>query len=219
MKLGKFRIRDRIYNKNLKNGNVNHQNEEDLDEKISQKDETKLSSLLNSFENIITSLVDSNRQKSTGFSRYENKSTLQSSEVDFRDRFIIVDLPDFEDGKIDEEKLEIWLGELCNQTLSVAFHYLMEKKMTYNQMKAFASESFLRNIVILADNCDLTSKEMEFIDKKMRENIFPYLKTKYPLTVENEINKALQRSVKSIDNSQMAANDYLYSSKVVFEFR
>lgn len=57
---------------------------------------------------------------------------------------------------------------------------------------------------------------MEFIDKKMKEKIFPYLKTKYPLTVENEINKALQRSVKSIDNSQMAANDYLYSSKVVF---
>ena len=219
MKLANFRVRDRIYNKNTKTATVANDNEEDIDEKIPKKEQIKLSSLLNSFENIITTLVQSNCQKGAGFSKYGNKSSSQSSDVDFRDRFIIVDTPDFEDRKIVEEKLEIWLGGLCTETLSVAFHYLMEKKMTYNQMKAFASESFLRNIVILADNCDLTSKEMEFIDKKMKEKIFPYLKTKYPLTVENEINKALQRSVKSIDNSQMAANDYLYSSKIVFQFR
>jgi hypothetical protein len=158
MKLANFRVRDRIYNKNIKTGTVANDNEEDIDEKIPKKEESKLSSLLNSFENIITTLVQSNSQKGAGFSKYGNKSLSQSSEVDFRDRFIIVDTPDFEDRKIDEEKLEIWLGDLCTETLSVAFHYLMEKKMTYNQMKAFASESFLRNIVILADNCDLTSK-------------------------------------------------------------
>jgi hypothetical protein len=56
--------------------------------------------------------------------------------------------------------------------------------MNYNQMKAFASESFLRNLVILADNFDLTFKEMEFIDAQMKEKIFPYLITKYPLTAE-----------------------------------
>ena len=86
-------------------------------------------------------------------------------------------------------------------------------------MKAFASESFLRNLVILADNFDLTFKEMEFIDTQMKEKIFPYLITKYPLTVEKEINKKLQASVNSIDNSQMVENDYLYTSGVVFEYR
>ncbi len=53
----------------------------------------------------------------------------------------------------------------------------------------------------------------------MKERIFPYLITKYPLTVEKEINKDLQVSVKSIDNSQMVENDYLYPSSVVFELR
>lgn len=91
--------------------------------------------------------------------------------------------------------------------------------MNYDQMKAFASESFLRNLVILADHSDLTSKDMEFIETKMKDKIFPYLITKYPLTVEKEINKKLQASVKSIDNSQMTENDYLYSSGVVFEYR
>lgn len=158
MKLANFRVRDRIYNKNTKTGTVANDKEEDIDEKIPKQEESKLSSLLNSFENIITTLVQSNCHKGAGLSKYGNKSSSQSSEVDFRDRFIIVDTPDFEDRKIDEEKLEIWLGDLCTETLSVAFHYLMEKKMSYNQMKAFASESFLRNIVILADNCDLTSK-------------------------------------------------------------
>ena len=56
--------------------------------------------------------------------------------------------------------------------------------MDYNQIKAFASESFLRNIVLFAENCDLTHEEMEFIDTKLKKNIFPYLKTKYPLTNE-----------------------------------
>ncbi len=51
-------------------------------------------------------------------------------------------------------------------------------------MKAFASESFLRNLTILADKFDLTSQNMEFIDTRMKEKIFPYLITKYPLTVE-----------------------------------
>jgi hypothetical protein len=40
--------------------------------------------------------------------------------------------------------------------------------MDYNQMKAFASESFLRNIVLLADNFSLEDKEMEFIDTKLK---------------------------------------------------
>jgi hypothetical protein len=65
--------------------------------------------------------------------------------------------------------------------------------MNYDQLKAFASESFLRNLVILADQSDLTSKGMEFIDTRMKEKIFPYLITKYPLTVKNEVNSKVHR--------------------------
>ncbi len=66
--------------------------------------------------------------------------------------------------------------------------------MDYNQMKAFASECFLRNIVLLADNYKKTiaEKDIEFIDNKLKKSIFPYLITKYPLTDEKQINKKLQ---------------------------
>jgi hypothetical protein len=40
--------------------------------------------------------------------------------------------------------------------------------MDYNQTKAFASECFLRNIVLLADHYNLADQEMEFIDKKLK---------------------------------------------------
>jgi hypothetical protein len=41
--------------------------------------------------------------------------------------------------------------------------------MDYNQMKAFASESFLRNFVLLAAQYEqLGDKEMKFIDEKLK---------------------------------------------------
>ena len=216
-----FRIKDLIQHKGSRAENPSTQQEENTtDQNISKKDEIKLSTLLQSFEKIIGSLVDSNNNKNTTNSAKNGTRNLnRSDQVDFRDRFVIVDLPSFENKKVEEEKLETWLGELCAEILSVAFHYLTEKKMNYEQMKAFASESFLRNLVILADNAELTSNDVQFIDSTMKEKILPYLITKYPLTVEKEINKKLQSSVKSIDNSQIIENDYLYTSGVVFDYR
>jgi hypothetical protein len=66
--------------------------------------------------------------------------------------------------------------------LSVAFHYYSTGKFTYEQSKVYASESFLRNICKLANNYDISNEELKFIDKKMKNEIFPYLKTKYPMT-------------------------------------
>jgi hypothetical protein len=60
---------------------------------------------------------------------------------------------------------------------------------------------------------------MEIIDKLLKEKVLPYSKAKYPLTGESEVNKALKNSVKSIDNSQMVQNDYIYSSNIYFEYR
>jgi hypothetical protein len=128
-------------------------------------------------------------------------------------------LPDFSDDKIDLEKLEPWIGQVCEQSLSVAFHYFVEKKMNYDQMKAFVSESILRNIVVLAENCHLTPEVIRFIDDTMNDKILPFLKAKYPLAVEREVNKALQGTVKSIDNSETIANDYFFTSNICFEYR
>lgn len=86
-------------------------------------------------------------------------------------------------------------------------------------MKAFASESLLRNIVILADKYSITPEVIKFIDETMNNKILPFLKAKYPLAVEKEVNKALQGRVKSIDNSEIVANDYLFTSDIYFEYR
>ncbi len=91
--------------------------------------------------------------------------------------------------------------------------------MNYDQMKAFVSESILRNIVVLAENCHLTPEVIRFIDDTMNDKILPFLKAKYPLAVEREVNKALQGTVKSIDNSETIANDYFFTSNICFEYR
>ncbi len=86
-------------------------------------------------------------------------------------------------------------------------------------MKAFVCENFLRNLVLLVEKCKVTAKELEKIDDLLKEEVLPYSKAKYPLSSENEVNKALKNEVKSMDKSQMLENDYVYSSEVSFEYR
>jgi hypothetical protein len=95
----------------------------------------------------------------------------------------------------------------------------MEKKVEESQMKAFVCENFLRNLIFFAEKCTITVEEIQMIDTLLKEKVLPYSKAKYPLTAESEVNKALKKSVKSIDNSQMVQNDYIYSSDVFFEYR
>lgn len=127
-----------------------------------------------------------------------------------------VDLPEFEDDTIEMNKLEEWIGEICSESFSVAFHYFIKNNMNYDQMKAFASESLLRNLVILIEKYKVTPEQIKFIDKTMNEKVFPYLKAKYPMTAEKEINKMFKDSVKSIDNSEILSNDYFHSSNLTF---
>ena len=68
IKLSNFRVRDRL---NIKNKAENHAHEkeenhpEDYISNILKNDDLKVSSLLQSFESIITSLANSNVKKST----------------------------------------------------------------------------------------------------------------------------------------------------------
>ncbi len=70
-------------------------------------------------------------------------------------------------------------------------------------MKAFVCENFLRNLVLLVEKCNITVEELEMIDNLLKDEVLPYSKAKYPLSLENEVNKALKNEVKSMDNSQM----------------
>ncbi len=72
---------------------------------------------------------------------------------------------------------------------------------------------------MLVEKCEITAEELKMIDSLLKEKVLPYSKAKYPLTGESEVNKALKNSVKSIDNSQMVQNDYIFSSEVYFEYR
>ena len=101
-----FRIRERIQQKSSRAENHNQEQEANIqDENLSKGDEIKLSSLLQSFEKIIGSLVNSNSNKTTVSSKHGGVTSNRSDQVDFRDRFVIIDLPDFDDRKVDEEKL------------------------------------------------------------------------------------------------------------------
>jgi hypothetical protein len=95
----------------------------------------------------------------------------------------------------------------------------MEKKVEEKQMKAFVCDNFLRNLILLVEKCKITAKELEKIYELLKEEVLPYLKAKYSLSSENEVNKALKNKVKPMDNSQMLENDYVYSSNITFEHR
>jgi hypothetical protein len=79
-------------------------------------------------------------------------------------------------------------------------------------MKAFVCENFLRNLVSLVEKFNITAEEMRMIDRLLKEKVLPYWKAKYPLS-SSYVDKILQNAeIKSIDNSQMVQNDYIYSS-------
>ncbi len=83
------------------------------------------------------------------------------------------------------KKIEAWVGEVCKISVSIGFNFFLKKEMDDNQMKAFVSENFLRNLVLLVEKGKITEKEIEMIDKLLKDKVLPYLKAKYPLSAEN----------------------------------
>jgi hypothetical protein len=105
-----FIIRDLIQNKSFRAENPNLELEPNPhDENLSKGDEIKISALLQSFEKIITSLVNSNSNKATESSKHGKIISNRSDQVDLRDRFVIIDLPDFDDREVDEENFKLGL--------------------------------------------------------------------------------------------------------------
>jgi GDP-L-fucose synthase len=83
------------------------------------------------------------------------------------------------------KEIEAWTGEVCKISISTGFNYFIKKEMEEKQMKAFVSENFLRNLVLLVEKCQITQKEIEQIDKLLKDKVLPYSKAKYPLSAEN----------------------------------
>lgn len=43
--------------------------------------------------------------------------------------------------------------------------------------------------------------------------------TKYPMTLSQDVNRAVNSAVREIDNTDQLINDYVYTSPVVFRYR
>ena len=96
MKLTNFRVRDLLHQKNKPEGLSNDNDKHDHQENTSVNEESKLCSVLQSLENIITSYLHSNSPKAL----QTQKPCLHSDPTrDFepRDRFVTLNLPDLPD--------------------------------------------------------------------------------------------------------------------------
>jgi hypothetical protein len=60
----------------------------------------------------MTSVINGELNQAVRSSNYQKKQSSRLDQIDFRDRFVIIDLPYFKDGEVDLKNLERWLGEL-----------------------------------------------------------------------------------------------------------
>ena len=91
--------------------------------------------------------------------------------------------------------------------------------MNYEQAKIFCSENIFKNFVLLNQKYSLNAAEVELLDSYIEKKVLHYIGKKYPLTHSNEVNKKLEELVYEVDNIEALSNNYLISSKVVFEYR
>lgn len=122
-------------------------------------------------------------------------------ELESRDRAVLVELPESEmEGELEDDVLREWITDVCSQVFSSAFHSLSKDSMSYEHTKIFCSEGILRNIVLLTKKYRLNDRQMRIIDDHIEQRIVPYMQKKYPLTESNDVSKAIDESVRPIDN-------------------
>lgn len=85
------------------------------------------------------------------------------------------------------------------------------------EVKAFCSENVLRNIINLSRRNELDVVDFENMDVCLKKQILLYFKSKYPETLECQVNMALAKRIVGVDN--MDSNDYdmVLKSGVRFE--
>lgn len=91
--------------------------------------------------------------------------------------------------------------------------------MNFDQAKIFCSENIFKNFVLLNQKYSLNAAEVELLDNYIEKKVLHYIGKKYPLTYSTEVNKKLEELVYEVDNIEALSNNYLISSKVVFEYR
>ncbi len=60
---------------------------------------------------------------------------------------------------------------------------------------------------------------MRVINEHFGKSIVPYMQKKYPLTESSDVNKAIDRCVRPIDNREDLENDMLQKADFVFTWR
>lgn len=125
--------------------------------------------------------------------------------LEARDRKIILDY-DFHydtsnkatfDFDEEEEKFKEWLGEVHFRIVSTSFDFMINKMLTFTEIKVYCSENLLLNIILFIQKVEnrirgITLTEfMLFIDKVLNENL-EYLMVKYPQAKEMKPNKRLR---------------------------
>lgn len=91
--------------------------------------------------------------------------------------------------------------------------------MTFEQTKVFCSETIIGNIIRLTEKYRLEESHMSIINKHLSDNVLEYLQKKYPLTLSNDVNKALDKELETTNNLDQLANDFLYTNGIIFKYR
>ena len=82
---------------------------------------------------------------------------------------------------------------LCKRVWSSCFNSYSKEELTFENMKIYASEQILRNLVRLFENCQLKKNDLKTISHHLQNNILTYMWHKYPMTLSQEVNRALNR--------------------------
>ena len=60
---------------------------------------------------------------------------------------------------------------------------------------------------------------MKILNAHLEKEIVPYMQRKYPLTESHDVNKAIDQSVRPIDNREALNNDILQKTNILFTWR
>ena len=122
--------------------------------------------------------------------------------MEARDCLIELELPNEEghDESLSDEVLKEWITDLCNSVFSAAFNFFSKDMMSLEYTKIFCSQCIVRNIFRLTQHFRLKNHQMRVLNEHISKDIVPYMQRKYPLTESQDVNKAIDKCVRPIDN-------------------
>ena len=121
--------------------------------------------------------------------------------------------------ELDDDTMKEWVTEVVSCVFSSAFNAISHDEMSEQHAKCFCSENILKNILFLTKRYRLKKEQLKAIDSHISQRLIPYFQRKYPLTEVKDVSKAIDDSVKPIDNREALDNDLLKKCNVAFTYR